>query len=78
MPDVRSRLRDLGERATYRLEGVPMREMALQRLVFLARLIQAAGYAGWAVLFDEVELIGRYSFKQRARAYAELARWEGS
>ena len=27
------------------------------------------------VLFDEVELIGRYSFKQRARSYAELARW---
>ncbi len=75
--DTRSRLRELGERATYRLEGVPMREMALQRLVFLARLIQAAGYAGWVVLFDEVELIGRYSFKQRARAYAELARWGG-
>src|SRR4029077_9490643 len=52
-------------------------EMALQRLVFLAPLIQAAGYAGWVVLFDEVELIGRYSFKQRARSYAELARWAG-
>jgi hypothetical protein len=46
-------------------------------LLFLARLILAAGYAGWVVLFDEVELIGRYSFKQRARSYAELARWGG-
>jgi hypothetical protein len=75
--DTRSLLRELGERATYRLESVPARELALQRLQFLARLILAAGYAGWVVLFDEVELIGRYSFKQRARSYAELARWGG-
>jgi hypothetical protein len=70
-------LRDLGERSTYRLEAVPMRDLAYQRLLFLSRLILAAGYAGWVVLFDEVELIGRYSFKQRARSYAELARWAG-
>jgi hypothetical protein len=54
-----------------------MRDLAYQRLVFLSRIINAAGYAGWVVLFDEVELIGRYSFKQRARSYAELARWAG-
>jgi hypothetical protein len=77
MGETRSLLRELGERATYRLESVPARELALQRLQFLARLILAAGYAGWVVLFDEVELIGRYSFKQRARSYAELARWGG-
>jgi hypothetical protein len=74
---MRSWLRDLGERTTYRLESVPMRELSLQRLSFLPRLILAAGYGGWVVLFDEVELIGRYSFKQRARSYAELARWAG-
>jgi len=74
---MRSWLRDLGERATYRLESVPARELALQRLLFLARLILAAGYGGWVVLFDEVELVGRYSFRQRARSYAELARWGG-
>jgi hypothetical protein len=75
--DSRSWLRELGERATYRLESVPAHELALQRLQFLARLILAAGYRGWVVLLDEVELIGRYSFKQRARSYAELARWGG-
>lgn len=72
---TRQWLRDLGERSTFRLESVPMRDLAHQRMVFLARLALAAGYAGWVVLFDEVELIGRYSFKQRARSYAELARW---
>jgi len=74
---MRSWLRDLGARSTYRLEGVPVRDLALQRLLFIARLIAAAGYGGWIVLFDEVELIGRYSFKQRARSYSELARWGG-
>jgi len=29
------------------------------------------------LLVDEVELIARYSFRQRARSYAELARWAG-
>ena len=29
------------------------------------------------ILFDEVELIGRYSPLQRGRSYAELARWLG-
>ncbi len=75
--ETRAWLRDLGERSTYRLESVPARELALQRSQFLARLIMAAGYSGWVVLFDEVELIGRYSIKQRARSYAELARWAG-
>jgi BREX system ATP-binding protein BrxC/D len=72
---TRAWLRELGERSTYRLESAPARSLSLQRLLFLARLILAAGYGGWVVLFDEVELIGRYSFKQRARSYAELARW---
>ena len=38
----------------------------------------AAGYSGWVLLVDEVELVGRYSFgPQRARSYAELARLMG-
>lgn len=74
---VRSWLRAFDATTAYRLESTPARELALQRAAFLARLILAAGYRGWVVLFDEVELIGRYSFKQRARSYAELARWGG-
>jgi hypothetical protein len=74
---LRGWLRAHGEVSTYRLENVPAAELALQRFTFLPRLAIAAGYAGWVLLLDEVELIGRYSFKQRARAYAELARWSG-
>lgn len=57
------------------LAAVPARELARQRFRFLARLFVAAGYEGWVLLFDEVELIGRYSLQQRGRSYAELARW---
>jgi len=57
------------------LAPVPARELARQRFRFLARLFVAAGYEGWVLLFDEVELIGRYTLAQRGRSYAELARW---
>lgn len=72
--DLRRRLREAGERR-YPLPAVGVRDLARQRLRFAARLFRAAGWAGWLVLFDEVELIGRYSVLQRARSYAELARW---
>ena len=57
------------------LAAVAARELARQRFRFLARLFVAAGWAGWLVLFDEVELIGRYTLLQRGRSYAELAGW---
>ncbi len=57
------------------LAAVPARELAVQRFRFLARLFVAAGYRGWLLLFDEVELIGRYTLLQRAKSYAELAGW---
>jgi hypothetical protein len=72
--DLRRRLKMIGERK-YPLSPVTIKELARQRLSFLSRLFVAAGYAGWIVLFDEVELIGRYSVLQRARSYSELRRW---
>lgn len=73
--DLRRRLRETGAAATYRLGGIRERELALQRFRFVSRLARAAGYRGWVVLLDEVELIGRYSLRQRAASYAEVARW---
>jgi hypothetical protein len=73
--ELKRKLRESGEAATYPLSKVTARELAVQRFRFAARLIQAAGYSGWVLFFDEVELIGRYSLLQRARSYAELARW---
>lgn len=73
--DLRRRLKEAGAAATYRLAAAKERDLALQRFRFVPRLIRAAGYEGWVVLIDEVELIGRYSFLQRARSYGEVARW---
>lgn len=77
LADVKRYLRAAREPATYRIDKIPVRDLALQRFKFAARLMLAAGYAGWVILFDEVELVGRYSLTQRARSYAEMARWMG-
>lgn len=73
--ELRRWLRDQGEATSYRLEKAVLKDLWLPRFRFVSRLMVAAGYSGWVLLVDEVELIGRYSFKQRARSYAELARW---
>ncbi len=75
MPDLRRQLKAVGEAKTFTFSPVKVRDLARQRIRFLPRLLRAAGYAGWVVLLDEVELIGRYSLLQRGRSYAELARW---
>jgi len=74
---VREGLRQIGESAAFSLKAVKARDLTEQRLAFVARLIQGAGYRGWVLLIDEVELIGRYSLVQRGKSYAELARWLG-
>jgi hypothetical protein len=75
--DIRKSLRELGEAATYKIEKVAAKELALQKYSFILQLMLAAGYSGWVMLVDEVELIGRYSIKQRAQSYVEVARLMG-
>jgi hypothetical protein len=74
---IRQGLKQINSSRTYSLKTVKIKELALQRFAFVSRLILAAGYAGWVLLIDEVELVGRYSLLQRGRSYAELARWMG-
>ena len=75
LADLRRRLKEAGAAATYKLAAAKERDLAVQRFRFVSRLITAAGHQGWVVLLDEVELIGRYSLLQRAKSYAEVARW---
>jgi hypothetical protein len=75
--EIRKSLRDLGESATYKIDKITNKELAWQRYYFILQLILAAGYSGWVLLIDEVELVGRYSIKQRAQSYAEIARLMG-
>ncbi|MBT9167905.1 MAG: hypothetical protein DDT19_01249 [Syntrophomonadaceae bacterium] len=75
--EIKKYLRACRELVTYKLDKITAKELALQSFKFTARLVLAAGYSGWVLLIDEVELIGRYSLLQRAKSYAELARWMG-
>lgn len=75
--EIRRNLKLCNERVSYEISNIPQKELALQRFKFIARLIAAAGYAGWVLLVDETELIGRYSLLQRAKSYAEFARLTG-
>jgi hypothetical protein len=77
LADVRSGLRQIGQAAAYQFRVVPAKTLPVQRFKFVSRMARAAGYRGWVLLIDEVELIGRYSRLQRAKSYAEIARWMG-
>ena len=74
---IRDELRRTGEVGRYRFRAPKIAELPPQRLHFAVELIKGAGYAGWVVLLDEIELIGSYSILQRGRSYAEIARWLG-
>ncbi len=70
-------MREVGAVKLFPLKTIKQPDLIRQQLRFVPRLIAAAGYSGWVLLLDEVELIGRYSVLQRGRSYAELARWLG-
>ena len=74
---VREGLNRVGQRQSYLLGNLKWQEMPKQRLRFMIELIKAAGYKGWVILMDEVELVEKYSWLQRTRSYAELTRWLG-
>ena len=74
---VKAGLRDIGQARTFSFRAPKAADLPPQRLSFAIELIKAAGYRGWVVLIDEIELIGSYSILQRGRSYAELARWLG-
>jgi hypothetical protein len=77
LPPLRRALKDKRIRSLFDLAPVGAAELVRQRMRFMPQLLCAAGFSGWVVLLDEVELIGRYGPLQRALAYAELAQWLG-
>lgn len=75
--ELRRALKSCGMAGLFPLEKIAARDLARQNFRFMARLLRAAGYEGWVILLDEVELVGRYSVLQRGRSYGELARLLG-
>ena len=74
---VKDGLRQIGQLQSFSFRAPKASELPPQRLRFIIQLIKAAGYKGWVVLLDELELVGSYSLLQRGRSYAELTRWMG-
>ena len=74
---VKDGLRQIEQIQSYSFRAPKAAELPPQRLRFVIELIKAAGYKGWVVLLDEIELVGSYSILQRGRSYAELSRWLG-
>ena len=75
--DVKNGLRQIGQLQGYSFRAPKASDLPPQRLRFATELIKGAGYRGWVILLDEIELVGQYSLLQRARSYAELSRWLG-
>jgi hypothetical protein len=76
-PAIRKALTAAGAGRMFALKPVAAAELTNQLTRFVPLLFRAAGYAGWCILLDEIELIGRYTPLQRALAYAWLAAWLG-
>ncbi len=77
LKSVRDGLRHVGQIQSYPFRAPVARELPPQKLRFVLELIKAAGYRGWVILMDEIELVANYSVLQRARSYAEITRWMG-
>jgi hypothetical protein len=75
--EVKAGLRRLGSQQAFDVKAIKAVDLLPKRIELVANVIKAVGFAGWLILLDEVELIGRYSRLQRAKSYAELARWFG-
>ncbi len=75
--EVKAGLRRLGSQQAFDVKAIKAADLLPRRVELVANIIKAVGFAGWLILLDEVELIGRYSRLQRAKSYAELARWFG-
>lgn len=70
-------LRSCGAASFYPIEKIAAKDLARESFRFMSGLLHAAGYSGWLLLLDELELVGRYSLLQRGRSYAELSRLLG-
>ncbi len=75
---IRAALKEIGRQHDFRVRTIPQKELGMHLWRFLPRLFRAAGYNGWVVLIDEVELMLRYSKLQRAKSYAQIARLAGA
>lgn len=75
--EITKQLKELGQASGYDLRA-PSGPLGLahDRIRLFARMLQAMGCGGLAVLVDELERIVTFSFKQRLAAYREVYWWK--
>ena len=75
--EVNKGLAAIGQKQNFSFRAPKTADLPPQRMRFVLELLKAAGYHGWVILIDELEIIGNYTIIQRGRSYAEIARWMG-
>jgi hypothetical protein len=75
--DFRTLLREVGEVDTRGITR-PSSSNYLQRFEFISRLLVSAGYKGWILLVDELEVVAKYTLLQRAKSYSNLGQLFGT
>ena len=77
MKTIRDGLKLINQSQYFKIQAPKPADLPSQRLRFITELIKTAGFRGWVILLDEIELIGSYSILQRGRSYSQIARWMG-
>ena len=75
--EVNEGLKAIGQKQSFSFRAPKAADLPPQRMRFVLELLKAAGYSGWVILIDELEIISNYTIIQRGRSYAEIARWMG-
>ena len=72
--DVNDGLRAINQKRNY--PHAPKKlELPPQQTRFVLKLLKAAGYRGWVILLDELELVGNYSILQAAPILSLRVGW---
>ena len=74
---VKAELRENGWHGHFIVSAIKIADRLPYAFELYSRLIKAAGYSGWVIMFDELELIGRLPKASRAKAYAAVGDWLG-
>ncbi|MEP6755829.1 MAG: BREX system ATP-binding domain-containing protein [Chthonomonadales bacterium] len=76
LPELRAKLKEIGQTTNYDLRGSANNKIAHDRLAVLPQLFRTCGTSGWVVLFDECERICRFAKGARLKCWAELGWWQ--
>ena len=75
MPLLKRSYKELFKETVHMSRAFSKTKNTFDYICFLSEMFRAMHYAGWVILFDEAEMIGHFSRKQRMNAYRNIARF---